>query len=145
MKCPVYRTENTQAQPLIPHFRRLKWTGSCQTTTVSLKPNLHGRQSLFLLFHVEGRIREKEKVKYFHVRVCVYVSYISLPFVCSWHPWLREGRKRERKKKKSTWNETSFESLAFHLVVVIKRANLLRLNEKKEAEIFLLSPPTFSL
>lgn len=57
--------------------------------------NLHGQKSVFLLFHVEARIREKEKVKYFHVWVCVYVSCISLPFVCSWHPRLGEKKRKE--------------------------------------------------
>ncbi len=54
-----------------------------------------GRRACFCSFMFEDRIREKEKVKYFHVWVCVYVSCISLPFVCSWHPRLGERKKRK--------------------------------------------------
>lgn len=99
--------------------------------------NLHGQKSVFLLFHVEARIREKEKVKYFHIWVCVYVSCISLPFVCSWHPRLGE------KKGKSAWNETHLKSLAFLLLLVIKRAKPLEFEQKKRSRNISSSTPSF--
>jgi len=83
-----------------------------------------GGKALFLFFHVEAKIREKEKVKYFWV--CVYVSCISFPFVCSWHPWLPEIKKKECLKRDPSKVFSVF-------LVVIKRANPLEFEQYKRS------------
>ncbi len=96
-----------------------------------------GRRACFCSFMLKlgsGRRKRSNTSTFEFVFMC-HAFHCNL-FVLGIHGW-------EEKKGKSAWNETHLKSLAFLLLLVIKRAKPLEFEQKKRSRNISSSTPSF--